>query len=297
MSGCNSGVSARILEINPKALYIHCHAHRLNLVLVDTCKQLAEASDFFSLLECLYVFISSSVPHSVFISKQSSSRKVELKRLSDTRWSCRHSSIKAIKTSLSAVFITLEELSEGSDSHRAIGARGLLFQVKNFEFILSLVLFERIFSITSKLSDLLQAEKLNYAAAATCISATKRAITSLREEDEWFRIWEEAKSMGDEHGVPVSVARSRSRRSQSMPSRYNDSVVEETTGHGSIAVNDYRTHLYYRIIDIISEEMDNRFSDFNLTLLSAMQALLPGSQNFLDIHSLGPFLQHYCIDI
>ena len=159
------------------------------------------------------------------------------------------------------------------------------------------MLFERIFSITSKLSDLLQAEKLNYAAAATCISATKRAITSLREEDEWFRIWEEAKSMGDEHGVPVRVARSRSRRSQSMTSRYNDSVVEETTGHGSIAVNDYRTHLYYRIIDIISEEMDNRFSDFNLTLLSAMQALLPGSQNFLDIHSLGPFLQHYCIDI
>ena len=100
MSGCNSGVSARILEINPKALYIHCHAHRLNLVLVD---QLAEASDFFSLLECLYVFISSSVPHSVFISKQSSSRKVELKRLSDTRWSCRHSSIKAIKTSLCLV--------------------------------------------------------------------------------------------------------------------------------------------------------------------------------------------------
>ena len=43
--------------------------------------------------------------------------------------------------------------------------------------------------------------------------------------------------------------------------------------HGilDMAVNDYRTHLYYRIIDIISEV---RFSDFNLTLLSAMQALL-----------------------
>ena len=161
--------------MNPKAIYIHCCAHRLNLVLVDTCKSVATVSDFFSLLEALYVFISSSIPHSLFVNKQTEQgqqRQIQLKKLSDTRWSCRYASIKAVKTTFSAIINTLEELSDGSDS-RAIEARGLLYQVKKFQFLLSLVLFERIFSITAKLSDLLQAEHLNYAAAAACIRATK----------------------------------------------------------------------------------------------------------------------------
>ena len=77
MSGCCSGVSARILEMNPKAVYIHVHccAHRLNLVLVDSCKSVAAASDFFSLLEALYVFISSSIPHSLFVQSKLSRDK------------------------------------------------------------------------------------------------------------------------------------------------------------------------------------------------------------------------------
>ena len=70
MSGCNTGVRTRITDVNPAAIYIHCHAHQLNLVLVDSCKKLNHAFDFFSPL--VYVFISSSVPHSVFIDKQRS---------------------------------------------------------------------------------------------------------------------------------------------------------------------------------------------------------------------------------
>ena len=58
--------------------------------------------------------------------------------------------IKALKTVFSAIINTLEELSDGSDS-RAVEACGLLFQVKKFKLLLSLILFERIFSITAKL--------------------------------------------------------------------------------------------------------------------------------------------------
>ena len=37
MSGCNTGVRTRITDVNPAAIYIHCHAHQLNLVLVNSC--------------------------------------------------------------------------------------------------------------------------------------------------------------------------------------------------------------------------------------------------------------------
>ena len=43
-SGPFSGVQARILELAPHVLYVHCLAHRLNLVLVATVKNIAKIS-------------------------------------------------------------------------------------------------------------------------------------------------------------------------------------------------------------------------------------------------------------
>ena len=95
MSGRHAGVSAKIKEQNNKAVYVHCCAHRLNLVLVDTSKQLPAAADSFSLLETLYVFMSSSKPHELFLRRQTElglHREVRLKKLSDTRWACHYGS-------------------------------------------------------------------------------------------------------------------------------------------------------------------------------------------------------------
>lgn len=142
---------------------------------------MAAASDFFALLQALYVFMSSSVPHSVFNDKQSESTRerrtiIQLKKLSDTRWSCRHASIKAVMMTISCIISTLQELSitSSNSSNRAVEARGLLFQIKDFEFLLCLVMFEKIFSITGKLSDLLQAESLSYAPAAIVVYGLPR---------------------------------------------------------------------------------------------------------------------------
>ena len=44
------------------------------------------------------------------------------------------------------------------------------------------------------------------------------------------------------------------------------------------------------------KEINQRFSELNLSLLQALQALLPTSDEFLDVNTLRPFLQHYEID-
>lgn len=49
---------------------VHCYAHTLNLVLVDSVKHLPSAGEFFCLLERLYVFISTTKAHAVFMKKQ-----------------------------------------------------------------------------------------------------------------------------------------------------------------------------------------------------------------------------------
>lgn len=57
-SGLYSGVAARIKAELKHAVYVHCYAHCLNLVLADTVKAVPEADCFFSLLQKLYVYMS-----------------------------------------------------------------------------------------------------------------------------------------------------------------------------------------------------------------------------------------------
>jgi len=65
MSGKNVGVGKLLRNEAPLALYVHCHAHRLNLALVDCMKVVTQAAEFFVLLEHLYVFVSGSFVHAM----------------------------------------------------------------------------------------------------------------------------------------------------------------------------------------------------------------------------------------
>jgi hypothetical protein len=51
MSGVYSGVQARIKEMQPHAIYVHCASHNLNLVLNDCIKAIPQRCNFYSLLE------------------------------------------------------------------------------------------------------------------------------------------------------------------------------------------------------------------------------------------------------
>ena len=59
-----------IRNVAPNALYVYYYAHTLNLVLVDSVKIVPQATESFSLLEALYVFVSTTKAHVVFMQKQ-----------------------------------------------------------------------------------------------------------------------------------------------------------------------------------------------------------------------------------
>ena len=58
MSGVHTDLQARIKALSPSALYTHCYAHVLNLVIVDTMSNNRIARDFFGTQQNLYVFIA-----------------------------------------------------------------------------------------------------------------------------------------------------------------------------------------------------------------------------------------------
>ena len=90
MSGVKSGVQARMREMYEKAVYIHCWAHNLNLVLINACSDTPHVLNFFSTLQSLHTFFSgSTLQHSKYLDKQRdlhpNDTTHKLQSLSDTR--------------------------------------------------------------------------------------------------------------------------------------------------------------------------------------------------------------------
>lgn len=112
MRGCCTSVQKRIRDLVPQAPYVHCHAHCLNLVLVDCVKKNSHAYEFFSLVQSLYVFMSSSKAHVIYLEMQAKlhpdKQAKQLQRLSDTRWACRYFSLDVIASTFDSIIETLE---------------------------------------------------------------------------------------------------------------------------------------------------------------------------------------------
>uniref|UniRef100_A0A8P4KJH8 Zinc finger MYM-type protein 1 n=1 Tax=Dicentrarchus labrax TaxID=13489 RepID=A0A8P4KJH8_DICLA len=123
MRGAHAGVQAKIKEVAKHAFCVHCSAHCLNLVIVDAVKSVADAGNFFSLLERLYVFMSGSYVHNKWLEVQREmfdGAPRELQQLSDTRWACRHIACGNVMDRLPAIVQVLEEIASENHPQRAV---------------------------------------------------------------------------------------------------------------------------------------------------------------------------------
>jgi hypothetical protein len=71
VSGIYTGLQAHVKELSSSALYTHCYAHVLNLVIVDTMTKNKTARDFFGTFQNLYVFIETCTKrHALYTKNQ-----------------------------------------------------------------------------------------------------------------------------------------------------------------------------------------------------------------------------------
>ena len=148
MSGCCTGVQQRIKQVAPQAVYVHCYAHCLNFVLVVTTKIVLEASEFFALMETLYVFMSTNKVHTLYIEQQHhlypNKPPRQLQKLSDTRWACRFLAVDAVCSTFRDILATLQKVVDSDDKVKVVEAKGILLQVHCFKFLTTLVTFSRL---------------------------------------------------------------------------------------------------------------------------------------------------------
>ena len=296
MSGCASGVQKRIRELAPQAIYVHCHAHCLNLVLVDCVKSLTQASDFFAVVQSLYVFMSANKAHTVFIKQQSvlhpDKQPRELQRLSDTRWACRYTSLDAVCSTFDCILSALEIIGEGDDKSKAIEAVGLYHHIHSFQFISCLVIFTRVMSFTKSLSDHLQSRDLDLVSAADLVTSTMQILKELRTDEKWEHTFKYINDVAALHDIEIEERR---RRRRPRPAVRDDYVTESTLGHRDPlnTSQSLKLDVYFPVLDHILSEMERRFSERNLEIMKGLQACSPKSSHFLDFSELDALSKFY----
>uniref|UniRef100_A0A8I6YCJ7 DUF4371 domain-containing protein n=1 Tax=Hordeum vulgare subsp. vulgare TaxID=112509 RepID=A0A8I6YCJ7_HORVV len=112
MKGKYKGVQSRLLEVNPRALYMTCACHSLNLTLCDMAKSCGKVVSFFGIVQRIYVLFSGSTKRwKVFVSHV---KDLTVKSLSNTHSESRIKSVKAIRYQPPSIRSALLELSEDS---------------------------------------------------------------------------------------------------------------------------------------------------------------------------------------
>ena len=288
------------MEVAPQAIYIHCFAHVLNLVLVDCTKNVAFASEFFALLESLYVFLTSTKAHVIFVRKQTElhphKAKRELVRLSDTRWACRYIAVNTVCCTYDSILATLSEISDGEDAAKAVNAKGLLSQVRSFRFILILIIFDRILSCTKQLSDLLQSQQCDLAKAVDLVSATIETLEEFRSDASWSHMFSYVQQVADLNEIAVTECQRR--RQKRLPSRFEEGVILESVGsrESTSTSDDYKITVYFPVLDSFLVELKEQFNSQNVEIMKAIQACSPQSSSFLDPISLIALTENYNLD-
>ncbi len=290
MSGKMNGVQAKIRELvgNP-CPYIHCHAHRLNLVLSDVCKNVEYVSDMFGLLEAIYAFQSvSTIRHAVFLDAQSNEeRTLKLPQQSDTRWVCKHVGVQFFHKRFQCVIIALQKLKMSANKKEAAEAKGLLLQFKSIDTLFSLKLLDDLLSVTNMLSLQLQTVKLDFSACKRLIAACIKTLKDKRTDEYARKLWEEA---AGEYEVQLPENSRHSKRTTTTTASLHDSVVMTTLGARTVvadlvdAEGKYRVKVF-EVIDALNNELQRRFVD-NSSLLDTTIACDPRSKSFLSFELL-----------
>lgn len=301
MSGQSSGVQARIKEDSEWAIYVHCYAHRLNLVIVDSCKSVKFAADFFSILQRLYIFMSSSYVHPKWLCLQKQlhpdERAVELKALSQTRWSAQIVACKAVKLRFDIILVLLEQLGDDANRDRALEAQCLM-QMIDLKFVFCLTVFHEVLREMKGATDCLQSSQLNAIAACDLVKNCMDFLQEQRTDMACTKYVEESKCIADKYNLSQQVLPRTARRQTAVPSRLTTNmIVTEPISQGrsdARTLDDFlRVEIYFPIIDTALTELSRRFSNDNMVIMRAVCALTPGSADFLDADILAPLAAHY----
>ena len=194
---------------------------------------------------------------------------MELQKLSITRWVCRYAAVNAICRTYDSLLPTIEKVAESSDPQKA---RGLLHQVKAFQFVISLIMFDRILSCTKQLPHQLQSSTIDLSIASDLVVATKSMLTEYHTKEYWSKVYKYATDIAQLHSIDIQQTTTKRKRRAST--HLADSVVLESIGSRDnlTTSEELKTQLYFPVLDKFLYQLELRFDSKNVVVMNGIAA-------------------------
>jgi hypothetical protein len=252
MKGKHKGVQSRLQEINPRAKYMPCACHSLNLTLCDMAKSCTKAVTFFGIVQRIYVLFASSTKRWKFLLDYVDGLTV--KSLCNTRWESRIKSVAAIRyqaPQLRAALLALSKDPDVEPKDRS-DAKNLFDALGSFEFIFGMVIWHDILFVVNKVSKNLQSSSM-------CIDFAMRQIKGIMDYFETYRndgfdsSLKIAKEIASEMGVQPSFP---VKRRTVRKKHFDENDTEEVSLQPE---DDFKAFYFLVLIDMAKVSLQKRF--------------------------------------
>lgn len=252
MSGKVNGVQAHILRENPKALYVHCVAHCLNLAITDSCN-IKDIRNCMGTLEKVCVFFN--YPKRQLVLQKCieelcpESRKEKLKKMCPTRWVQRHDSVIVFLELFNSIYKALNTVTDWNNKDVSTEANILQSAISASSFLVSLYILEYIFSYSILLSRFLQSENIDLALAINHTYKLKEKLQDIRNnaENEFRNLFQKVESKCRELDTTLNMPRIVGH--QTNRCNIQCTTVEEY----------YRISVFIPFLDNFITQISNRF--------------------------------------
>lgn len=252
MSGAYKGVQALMKQKAPKARYVHCSAHALNLVINDDVKNVKDIRNFFDMLEKLFVFLSA-ISRWNRLQKDSSCCSITLKRLCPTRWSSRNQALIALHSWFVDVMKLLTVLSlTGKDSNEKGEASSLKKYFERFSSMMNIVLLSRILGPLDIISKKMQSQQSDVTSVCVLLESLLKDLNELH--NNWETVLFSAKELAQSWGMPSEF---HSSERVSCAKKFHDELSNDCRLES--AEQRYKAKVFNRIIDYAIVQITTRF--------------------------------------
>lgn len=293
MAGARKGVASQIRHEEPRATFLHCFGHALNLAAGDTVKKNKTLRDTLDITLELSKLLKYSPRRDAIFERLKSEIAPGIpgfRTLCPTRWTVRALSLESVLNNY-AVFQALweESIEIAADSETHARLIGVKTTMDTFRYFFGLVLGARILKHTDNLSKTLQNPQLTASEGQEVAELTCKTLESIRTEKAFDLFWTNVMQLREEKGVDEPVLP----RKRKVPARFEEGSA---VGHHPDTPQDLYRRDYFECLDLIVACIRDRFDQPGYRILKNLENLLLKATRSEDYDSELEFVLDYYKD-
>ena len=244
MSGMYNGVQAKVRQMHPKAAFVHCSSHRLNLV-VNDLNQVPQIRNTIGVIKSIIVFFRES--------PQRRSKIPNIPLFCETRWSSKYKSIRVFFENFDHVYRQLDALSMNGSTSTSRLAYQLFCSASTSTFQFCMVIMSKYSALLEPVTQALQQVQLDIRKVQIHVQTLIEIVKRHRNDTKYFRtdIYDKVVDLSEKLGIDIVFPRQCTR--QQNRSNPGATDVEKC----------FRISIHHPYLDSLVTALESRFAESN----------------------------------